>query len=337
MLSNDWQIIVVLLSTLTLSSHCNPSEIGSISALCAKINRRSNMEDFAVRIENEAGTGLYAVLDGHEGYYSAHYGKKYLTETFPNVIKSKQYATGPNGELDSERMLTDFTDQIEAHLAIAYDQNVHDSGTTCLMVVAEKNKLTVGNVGDSRGVMCNSEGKAIELSVDHKAGHNENEEKRMIAVDERLRSREDERIHDLAISRSLGDFDVKEKAGKDVIISKPEIKTFDLTEHKPKFMILASDGLWDKVDSETAVDFIKGRYLTEEDFGATSLANMAIRLRSRDNITVMIVVFKNGTYDVATTSWTEKFGLEKSISKILSALTEAIRLYNNLRNVEKIN
>ena len=32
----------------------------------------------------------------------------------------------------------------------------------------EGSKLIVANVGDSRGVMCNSKGKAIPLSFDHK-------------------------------------------------------------------------------------------------------------------------------------------------------------------------
>lgn len=32
----------------------------------------------------------------------------------------------------------------------------------------EGNKLVVANVGDSRGVMCDSKGNAIPLSFDHK-------------------------------------------------------------------------------------------------------------------------------------------------------------------------
>lgn len=76
---------------------------------------------------------------------------------------------------------------MEKHLIKAAKQEDHKSGTTCLIVVAEKNKLTVGDVGDSRGVMCNSKGIAIDLSIDHKAGLNSKEEKRIIEANEEMR------------------------------------------------------------------------------------------------------------------------------------------------------
>lgn len=44
------------------------------------------------------------------------------------------------------------------------------SGTTALIAlrIVEQNKLIVANVGDSRGVICDSKGSAIPLSFDHK-------------------------------------------------------------------------------------------------------------------------------------------------------------------------
>ena len=42
------------------------------------------------------------------------------------------------------------------------------TGTTALVALLKNNQLTVANVGDSRGVMCDSDGKAIPLSFDHK-------------------------------------------------------------------------------------------------------------------------------------------------------------------------
>lgn len=41
-------------------------------------------------------------------------------------------------------------------------------GTTALIALIEKNQLIVANVGDSRGVMCDSKGSVIPLSFDHK-------------------------------------------------------------------------------------------------------------------------------------------------------------------------
>lgn len=42
------------------------------------------------------------------------------------------------------------------------------TGTTALIALIEKQQLIVANVGDSRGVMCDSKGNAIPLSFDHK-------------------------------------------------------------------------------------------------------------------------------------------------------------------------
>lgn len=42
------------------------------------------------------------------------------------------------------------------------------SGTTCLIALLSDKELTVANVGDSRGVLCDKDGNAIPLSHDHK-------------------------------------------------------------------------------------------------------------------------------------------------------------------------
>ena len=42
------------------------------------------------------------------------------------------------------------------------------TGTTALVALLRKDQLTVANVGDSRGVICDKNGKAIPLSFDHK-------------------------------------------------------------------------------------------------------------------------------------------------------------------------
>lgn len=309
MYPSNWQMFVVLISLIFLLSFTYgvKSEVGSVSGVYAETNGRKYMEDFSVRIESVFGTGFYAILDGHGGDYSSKYAKKFLTKEIVNVLRTNhsdhgksKYARGPNEDIDLGKMLTDFTDQMEAHLEAETINGGHRSGSTCLMIVAEKDKLTVGNVGDSRGVMCDSKFRAIDLSVDHKAGENEDEEKRMVKENRALHKRVKGRICGLAVTRALGDFETKIMAGKNVISSKPEIFQFNLIEHKPNFMILASDGLWDELSSQTAVDFIKERYLKDADFGAKALAVKAIKAGSKDNITVMIVVFKNGIYQIST-------------------------------------
>ena len=71
----------------------------------------------------------------------------------------------------------------------------------------------------------------------------------------------------LATSRALGDYPLKDKK---LVIADPDILTFDLSDHNPMFIILASDGLWDTFTNEEAVAFIKER-INEPHFGAKSI------------------------------------------------------------------
>lgn len=93
----------------------------------------------------------------------------------------------------------------------------------------------------------------------------------------------------LAMSRSLGDYPLK---NLNVVIPDPDILAFDLDKLQPEFMILASDGLWDAFSNEEAVRFIKER-LDEPHFGAKSIVLQSFYRGCPDNITVMVVKFKN--------------------------------------------
>lgn len=161
------------------------------------------------------------------------------------------------------------------------------------------NKLLVANVGDSRGVLCNSRGMAIPLSFDHKP-QNPKEFKRIVAAGGFIKFTGVWRVAGiLATSRALGDLSLKEKK---YITAEPETLTFDLTEHQPQFLILASDGLWDTFSNEDAVrhvkDFIanslKKGIISPDDIAyqaSKSLVYEAYKRLSLDNITVIIVKF----------------------------------------------
>lgn len=64
-------------------------------------------------------------------------------------------------------------------------------------------------------------------------------------------------------------------------------------------MILASDGLWDKFSNAEAVAFIKDR-LDEPHFGAKSITIESYNRGSRDNITVLVIVFEDGRYEIGS-------------------------------------
>lgn len=70
---------------------------------------------------------------------------------------------------------------------------------------------------------------------------------------------------------------------------------------RPRFLILASDGLWDTFSNEEACSFVQD-HLKEADFGAKSLAMESYKRGSVDNITVLIIAFKNDVYRIASST-----------------------------------
>eukprot|EP00475_Leptophrys_vorax_P020636 TRINITY_DN28291_c0_g1_i1.p1 TRINITY_DN28291_c0_g1~~TRINITY_DN28291_c0_g1_i1.p1 ORF type:complete len:598 (+),score=17.20 TRINITY_DN28291_c0_g1_i1:350-2143(+) len=123
-------------------------------------------------------------------------------------------------------------------------------GTTSVVLVVSAHHLIVGNCGDSRAVLCRG-GKAVALSNDHKPDR-EDEMKRVEKAGGRVIFWNGYRVLGvLAMSRAIGD-----RYLKPYVIPEPEV-TF--TERTPddELVILASDGLWDVISNEAAVDIAR--------------------------------------------------------------------------------
>ncbi|XP_011706625.1 PREDICTED: protein phosphatase 1L [Wasmannia auropunctata] len=187
------------------------------------------------------------------------------------------------------RLLTDEVLAADRLLVETAKKNMDVAGTTALIALLEDNKLIVANVGDSRGVMCDEKGNAIPLSFDHKP-QQERERKRINKAGGLVTFNGVWRVAGiLATSRALGDYPLKDKK---LVIADPDILTFDLNDHNPMFIILASDGLWDTFTNEEAVTFIKER-INEPHFGAKSITLQSFYRGSADNITVIVINLKD--------------------------------------------
>ncbi|KAL9376100.1 hypothetical protein Peur_030220 [Populus x canadensis] len=157
-----------------------------------------------------------------------------------------------------------------------------DAGSTASTAILVGDRLLVANVGDSRAVICRG-GNAIAVSRDHKPDQ----------TDER------QRIEDaggfvmwagtwrvggvLAVSRAFGD-----RLLKQFVVADPEIQE-EKVDRSLEFLILASDGLWDVVTNEEAVEMIKP--ITDPEQAAKRLLQEAYQRGSADNITCVVVHF----------------------------------------------
>nr|CAD7603787.1 unnamed protein product [Timema genevievae] len=193
-----------------------------------------------------------------------------------------------SGSINYGRLLTDEVLAADRLLVEAAKKTMDVAGTTALIALMEGTRLVVANVGDSRGVMCDGRGNAIPLSFDHKP-QQMRERKRIKEAGGFITFNGVWRVAGiLATSRALGDYPLKDKK---LVIADPDILTFDLDDHKPLFLVLASDGLWDTFSNEEAVAFIKER-LNEPHYGAKSITLQSFYRGSLDNITVVIINFK---------------------------------------------
>ena len=145
----------------------------------------------------------------------------------PKTFEAKCYVQNGN-KINFGRMITDevlFAD----HKLVEKAKRVQQvAGTTALIAILEGTKLTVANVGDSRGVMCDSRGNAIALSFDHKP-QSAREHKRIQEAGGFIAFKGVWRVSGiLATSRALGDYPLK----PNLVIADPDILTFDLADHK---------------------------------------------------------------------------------------------------------
>jgi protein phosphatase 1L len=99
------------------------------------------------------------------------------------------------------------------------------------------------------------------------------------------------RVQDcLAVSRAFGDADLKRW-----VIPEPEIRRLPITAGC-EFLVLASDGLWNKVSNQEAVDAVSRSSAGRDSTGCCKeLVDMARCRGSRDDITVMVVDLKRFT------------------------------------------
>jgi serine/threonine protein phosphatase PrpC len=152
---------------------------------------------------------------------------------------------------------------------IERDFEVNYSGSTVCSIFILGNIIYCANVGDSRCVIGRYEKdkklQPLSISRDHKPSEPE-EKERILNCGGRIEAfknednedagplrvwLKDEDVPGLAMSRSIGDI-VSARVG---VISSPEISLYKISKND-KFLILASDGLWEFVSNEQAVQIV---------------------------------------------------------------------------------
>ena len=233
-----------------------------------------NQDNFFIykNLNDESNVLFIGVCDGHG--LVGHDVSKYLIENLPKNLNSALKKT--NKYISHKETLYSTLKKVfvetNKSLCKAPTIDTKFSGSTCVTIILTKNKIISANAGDSRAVMgrhINGKWISIELSHDQKP-NNPGERERILSHGGRIEAYKDENGGDfgpprvwlkyedvpgLAMSRSFGD----EVAASVGTISEPEIEEYEITE-KDKFIIIASDGIWEFISSQECVDYIKDYY-----------------------------------------------------------------------------
>ena len=215
------------------------------------------------------------VCDGH-GYYG-HEVSGYIKENLPmdlnHMIKTKKL----NIKTDNLTSIIKNVFIMENNSLLRNKQIDSDlSGSTCISVIFTPKKLIISNLGDSRcilGKFINKKWLSQNLSKDHKPTIPE-EAERIKKKGGRIHPMRDDdgsfigpmRVYmkdkempGLAMTRSFGDY-YGSLAGT---ISEPEVTEYVFKE-EDKFFLLASDGLFEFIQSQDIIDVVKDYYLKND-------------------------------------------------------------------------
>ena len=300
---------------------------------------REKMEDYGqmlVQRNKEGEDNLWAVFgvyDGHGGTEAAEYTRDHLIET---IRESPKFWSGRDDQVVSairegfhkvhdamyKEMWPQWKTRKPEQLAVI--------GTTASICFVMRGKLYVAHVGDSAIVLGRNDPlnpflwKAERLTKVHRP-EDEVEFARICSAGGKVVRALDMprvvwskptmdvnsgqmRYTDIAglnMSRSLGDFwSYNPLSGKYVVSPDPEVSVYKLNMTTDRCIILATDGLWDHINDELAVNNV--RFMETENLKPhtpwispskqlCSVSSVSCRLKGKrnDNITVITVIFSH--------------------------------------------
>ena len=247
--------------------------------------KKTNQDNFFIynNFNNNSNYIYMGVCDGHGMFGQDVSG--YLVNTLPQNMNTNLLNLNiPSLSAESPTKIFPIISStfVSTNIEMTEDDRVDSSfsGSTCVSLFYTPEKLICANVGDSRCVIGKFDGKnwkSKNLSRDQKPSE-QDEYERIIKSGGRIESFKDENgnfigpervwlkdedVPGLAMSRSFGD-EIAHTVG---VITEPEINEYLFSE-EDKFIIIASDGLWEFISSDECIGMVKEFYLKNDIDGA---------------------------------------------------------------------
>lgn len=269
--------LLIIHSSLLGIAH-TPFQAGSFSMQ----GKRPTMEDrdvIAWSFDGMDDHHFFGVYDGHGGNKAADFAAQNLHHELKACATNNTHLQIQHAVAITEKRL----------LKKANLEHFND-GTCALFAIIKGKTLTIGNIGDSRAVLCRN-GCSVALSSDQKPDRPDEKQRIQNAGGHIIKMGPWRTPGGLAVSRALGDARLKKH---NYVIATPEITTTTL-QNNDEFLILACDGVWDVLSNETAVDVVQKSLSLHYDptRAAKALAEHAYANGSTDNISVLVVCLQD--------------------------------------------
>jgi protein phosphatase 1B len=300
---------------------------------------RIDMEDahhVEISIRNEPpfdNWSFFAVFDGHAGSKVALHSAANLLRTLletPEFIKVVEELKSTNGqmtdkakELLEKGMRTGFL-KLDETMHSSHGDDRERSGTTAICAILTPEYIFYANLGDSRG-LCSRKSNNTFSTEDHKP-YLEKERERIVKAGGSVMI---QRVNgSLAVSRALGDFEYKSVPGlqatEQLVSPEPDIYVINRNKQDDEFLVLACDGIYDVLENDELCQLIRSRLSVTGDLklAMNQVLDVCLSKGSRDNMTLILVLFDGAPKPNAELIAKEQEWLKKVESKILEILSE---------------
>ena len=287
-----------------------------------KGNQKTNQDTLLslTNINRVKDFNIFGVLDGHgpDGHHVSNFASDFIPSQIINHPEIKKLS---DPELIYQK-LKENNCQIITEAFLLCDEELkkvefdaYGSGCTCNLIIHIGEHILCTNVGDSRAIVAyddNTDDQELnylehaQLSIDYKP-ELENEKNRILLSGGTVAQMENQfgegvgpyrvwakgqNYPGLAMSRSIGDLN-----GKSIgIIAEPGILEYDINE-TTKFIIIASDGVWEFLKNEDVIEMGKSFYIENDTSNIchrivdTSASVWKSRDVVVDDITVVVMFF----------------------------------------------
>ena len=233
---------------------------------------RDYMEDKSRVVQNINGdknSHLFCLFDGHGGVSVS----QFLQDNFYKYFKEMLPMSNPQENF--KELFNIIDNKIK-------DLNLLNIGSTaCIIYITKENGKKVlysANIGDTRSVLISSNDYK-RLSYDHRATDT-NEYNRIVQSGGIVFAG---RVYGtLMLSRAFGDWELKTYG----VISEPHVTKININEND-KYVIMASDGIWDVLDDADVYEISKN-FENSKDL-CNNIVEKALDKGSMDNISCFVI------------------------------------------------